>query len=34
MWDNLYRSLGTHVSEKEGDATEGNGKGALPASIM
>jgi hypothetical protein len=25
-----YRSLGTHVSEKEGDAAEGDGKGALP----
>lgn len=34
MWDKPYKSLGIHVSEKEGDADEGDGKGALPGVVM
>jgi hypothetical protein len=34
MWDKPYISLGIHESEKEGDAVEGDGKGALPGVLM
>jgi hypothetical protein len=34
MWGKPYKSLGIHVSEKDGDAAEGDGKGALPGAVV